>query len=135
MNITNPLKVSDLDGMFDLVGLEKELLHNALKEMGSKYLVVDKDKWSSEKPTTGYCYVVSEVVYHYYAPRGTRPARLENSERSSHWFLVYPGNVVIDLTLDQNPEPFDYHKAEFRNFYTEALSNRAKVLANILNLL
>lgn len=135
MILTNPLIISDLDSMFRIVGLEKESLHTALKGMGADFLVVDKHKWSSDKPTTGYCYVVSEVVYHFYAPRGTKPARLENAGTSSHWFLVYPGNMVIDLTLDQNPEPFDYHKAEYRDFYTADISARARVLAKKLNLI
>ncbi len=47
--------------MTDLI--DKQKLHDALRQMGKKYLKQQyREYWTPERPTTGYCYVVAEVV-------------------------------------------------------------------------
>lgn len=130
--ISNNILIPSLDEMFKIAGIEKESLHKALREMGPDYLVVSKEDWTPGKPTTGYCYMVSEAIYYNIAPEGARPARLANPDGVSHWFLVYPGEIVIDLTSDQCEIPFEYKKAEYRSFSSNEISKRAKILANKL---
>lgn len=125
-------KEKKLEIMFSIVGIKKEDLYNALRKMGRKYLKVDKDKWTPERPTVGYCYVVSEYVYHYLAPEGTEPYRLKTND-SSHWFLKYPDGQIIDLTFDQYDDELNYNIAQKRNFITKKPSKTAQLLNIILN--
>jgi hypothetical protein len=121
----------ELDSMFQTVGIKKTVLHDALRKMGKKYLTAGKGEWTPEKPTTGYCYVVSEYVYHYLAPFGTKSYRLK-TEDGSHWFLKYPNGKIIDLTADQSDKVFKYEDAVETPFRTSKISERGAILANIL---
>ena len=88
--------------MFELAGLEKEKLHNALRQMGTKYLKRPyRDDWTPENPTYGYCYVVSEMVFHCLAPAGSKPHILHTDNENTHWFIKWPSGEVVDLTADQ----------------------------------
>jgi hypothetical protein len=118
--------------MNDLI--EKEKLHDALRQMGTKYLKPPwRKEWSKERPTTGYCYVVSEVIYHYLAPKGSRPFVIKN-ENYNHWFIRDPDGSPIDQTADQFDEPVDYTLGKPHNFRTKPISNRGRVLAELLGL-
>lgn len=119
--------------MTDLI--DKQKLYDALRKMGRKHLKPQfKDKWTPERPTTGYCYVVAEVVYHYLAPKGSHPYVMKTGENTTHWFIKDPEGRVIDLTADQFDEPIDYSKGKPRNFLTKEISKRGKILANLLGL-
>jgi hypothetical protein len=113
--------------------IDKKKLHDALRVMGTKYVKEPyKADWTPAKPTTGYCYVVAEVVYHYLAPKGSRPFVMKTGMNESHWFIRTPSNEVIDLTADQFDEPLDYLKGKPQNFLTKEISKRGKVLAGLL---
>ena len=117
--------------------IDRQKLHDALRRMGKKYLKPQyKDQWTPERPTTGYCYVVAEVVYHYLAPKGSRPYVMKTSENETHWFIKDPEGRVIDLTEDQFEEPVDYTKGKPQNFRwtKEGISKRGKMLAQLLRL-
>lgn len=119
--------------MTDLINIQK--LHDALRQMGRKYLKPQfRDQWTPDRPTTGYCYVVAEVVYHYLAPKGSRPYVMKNCENGTHWFIKDPSGSVIDLTADQFDEPIDYTQGKPQNFLTKDISKRGKILANLLEL-
>ncbi|MEW6525459.1 MAG: hypothetical protein AB1444_02170 [Spirochaetota bacterium] len=119
--------------MTDLIDRQK--LNDALRQMGRKYLKPQfRDKWTQERPTTGYCYVVAEVVYHYMAPKGSRPYVMKTGENETHWFIKDPEGRIIDLTADQFDEPIDYAIGKPRNFLTKKISKRGKMLANLLGL-
>lgn len=119
--------------MADLI--DRQRLRDAVRQMGKKHLRSQyKDRWSSERPTTGYCYVVAEVVYHYLAPEGFRPHVMKTSDNDTHWFLEGPDGRVIDLTDDQFDEPLDYSKGKPQNFMTKEISKRGTILADLLGL-
>ncbi len=125
-----------LSDMYDSVGIKKENLHNALREMGSRYLKREyRTSWSPDNPTAGYCYVVSEMVMHYLAPNGTKSYALD-TPAGKHWFLKYPGEKVIDLTADQTNECLDYENAKQQIFIPvkNGVSKRAVILAEKLGL-
>lgn len=119
--------------MTDLIDRQK--LHDALRLMGRKYLKPQfRDQWTPERPTTGYCYVVAEVVYHYLAPKGNRPYVMKIGENETHWFIKDSDGRVIDLTADQFDEPIDYTQGHPQNFLTKEISKRGKMLADLLGL-
>jgi hypothetical protein len=115
--------------------ITKQELYNALRLMGREYLKPRyKEEWTPQSPTTGYCYIVAEVVYHYLAPKGSRPYVMKTTENDTHWFIMDPEGKVIDLTADQFIEPVDYSNAKPQNFLTKQISKRGKVLAELLGL-
>jgi hypothetical protein len=103
--------------------------------MGKKHLRPQyKDRWKPDRPTTGYCYVVAEVVYHYFAPEGYRPYVMRTGDDDTHWFLKDPDGRVIDLTDDQFDESLDYSEGKPQNFMTKEISKRGTILADLLGL-
>jgi len=115
--------------------IDREKLHNALRQMGKKHLRKQyRDQWTPERPTTGYCYVTAEVVYHYFAPTGSKPYVMKTGPNETHWFIKDADGKIIDLTADQFDEPVDYTKGKPQNFLTKQISKRGKILANLLGL-
>jgi len=113
----------------------KERLHRALRTMGKKHLKpLYREGWTPENPTTGYCYVVAEVVYHYLAPKGSQPYVTHTGQKETHWFLRSPSGEVIDLTADQFDIPPDYEQGKRANFLTPQPSKKAKILAELMEL-
>ena len=115
--------------------IPKKKLDDALTTMGKKYLRSPyKEQWTPARPTTGYCYVVSEVVYHYFAPKGSKSYVLKTGDNSTHWFLKSPAGEVIDLTADQFDKTVPYEKAKPHAFLTKTISKRGKVLSKLLGI-
>jgi putative hemolysin len=112
-------------------------LYDALRAMGREYVKKPyKHSWTPERPSTGYCYVVAEVVYHYCAPKGSHTYRMETDE-GSHWFVKTPNGEIIDPTADQFDKPLDYRKAEKYALIpvsNEKMSKAARKLAKLLGL-
>ncbi len=79
--------------------IDKEKLHNALREMKKwKLKQPYRDKWTEERPTTGRCYIVAEVIYHYCAPKGYKPHYVITGDKEKHWYLMdAKGNVISTL--------------------------------------
>lgn len=130
-----------LNWMFDYVNIDKNKLHQCLKLMGKKYINDKglKQLWSEDRPTTSYCYVVSEMVYRFYPQENVKPMliRIPNYE-FTHRYLLYPNNVVIDLTVDQfdNYELIDYQQGKSQPFMVTKLnqpSKRAQILFELYN--
>jgi len=102
--------------------------------MGRKQIKSEwKSKWSEDRPTVGYCYPVCEVVY-YYTNKKTKPYILKNLDGTTHWFLKTSTGRVIDLTADQIDDEFDYNSGVKKSFMTSKISNRGKILLEILRL-
>jgi len=115
--------------------IDRARLHDALRVMGAKHLKANySGRWTPEQPTTGYCYVVAEVIYHYLAPDGYRPHVMKTGGDDTHWFLRGPDGEVIDLTDDQFDERLDYSEGKPQNFMTREVSQRGRILADLLNL-
>jgi len=119
--------------MADLIDRRK--IHDALRQMGKKHLRSQyKARWTPERPTTGYCYVVAEVLYHYLAPEGYRPCVMKTGANDTHWFLKGQDGSVIDLTEDQFDELLNYSEGKPQNFMTTEISRRGAILADLLGL-
>ena len=115
--------------------IDKNRLHDALRKMGKRHVKpLYRDDWTPERPTTGYCYVVAEVVYHYLAPKGSRPYVMKTGDQETHWFIRDPQGKVIDLTADQFDKPLDYSQGKPANFLTKQISQRGQILASFLEL-
>lgn len=59
---------------------------------------------------------------------------MKTSDSETHWFLRCADGKVIDLTDDQFDEPVDYTQGRPQNFMTKEISNRGKILADLLGL-
>ena len=118
--------------------IDTQKLHQALREMGSEGLKQPyKDQWLRERPTTGRCYIVAEVIMQYYAPKGSQTYRLVTGDKESHWFVKTPNGEIIDPTADQFDESPDYGKAKKRGLIpvpNEKMSEAARKLARLLGL-
>ena len=104
-----------LKKMFVLAGIDKTKLHETLRQLGPPPKKA-KDLWSQQRPTTGYCYAVTEVVSYFLKKRNVphKTFRLAMEDGGSHWFirLGQEGDgAIIDLTADQIDNPFNYEKA------------------------
>ena len=61
-----------------------------------------RHEWTPERPTTNYCWVVSEVALRLVMPKGTTCWRVDVIGHGRyHRFLQDPDGIVVDLTLDQ----------------------------------
>ena len=95
--------------------LLKQFIYKKLKEIGPKFLKSEwKKKWTPEHPTTGYCYLISEILHHYYFSN-TRPYMVKVNNHN-HWFLKN-GTQIFDYTAEQFDEPIAYAKAKGAAFY------------------
>ena len=113
--------------------IDRKKLDNALRQMGKKHLKPQyKDQWTPERPTTGYCYVVAEVVFHYLAPRESKPYVIKMNKNETHWYIKLPNNEIVDLTADQFDEPVPYERGKPHAFLTKEISKRGQILADLL---
>jgi len=96
-----------------------------------------QDEWKPERPTTNYCWVVSEVAYRLVMPQGTTCWRVDvDGHGRFHWFLKDSNGTIVDLTLDQAEdwrEIPQYDKAK-RYHFRPAMSRRGKKLAELLGI-
>lgn len=92
-----------------------------LRKLGNS-LVRDeyKDLWSEEYPTTGYCYILSEVIYHYTKGDYKIYRFTYDNNTKSHWYLKKNGSH-IDLTMNQFYPIMDY-KGNFGQSTDEEVS-------------
>jgi hypothetical protein len=137
-----------LEEMFDIVGIDKTELYDALRELGTRYMRFPTYRmlWTPEMPVTCRCYTVSEGIFRYLAPRGTQPRILQNS-LGTHRHLWYPhlrdvswpakyiidkNYILIDLTAEQEGE-FDYLNSRYQNFIANCgISKGAQELARLM---
>ena len=122
----------------------RDKLWDALKIMGPTYLKPKFRKyWTPECPVAGYCYVVSEVLYHIMKEHGHEFAAYvmkvqmpgvynEPDEVITHWFLKSPKGKIVDFTREQFPFKLNYEKGIRKFFLTSDMSKRAQVLYNLL---
>ena len=129
-----PIEVSE--AMFKHAGVNRTDLHNALRQMGPKYLKgALKKQWSPDNPTRNFCYVVSEWVIAYKAPAGSFAFRLPiPGDDAKHYFVRWADGTIVDLTAEQFDkwELVDYAVAKKASFMYPSPSNRAKVLNQLM---
>jgi len=79
--------------------INQDWVIHKLKEVGSELLKPEyRHNWSSDNPTYGYCYLVSELLYHYvYVNSTVYHLNMTAFGEYVHWFLKEDGKI-IDLT-------------------------------------
>lgn len=88
-----------------------------LLDLGNRLVHADwKARWTPERPATGYCYIVTEVLWHYGLAEG-RPEYLKLPEGGTHWYLRAADGTVTDLTASQFETPPDYSTGKSGSFY------------------
>ena len=70
-----------------------------LTEVGDSLLKTDyKKNWTPTNPTYGYCYLVSELLYHYVYPKSkSYSINMNQFGEYTHWFLK-DRDRIIDYT-------------------------------------
>ena len=117
-----------------LLRIFKKNLHKGLRQLGSSHVRQPwRSFWQPEYPTTGYCYPVCEILYHYIlSPTQYRPYIIKLKIGGNHWFMknIFSGKI-IDLTADQfrGEIELDYSTARRANFLTPVMSRRACLVA------
>lgn len=124
--------------------LEQSFVNEQLKTLGNSLLKKPyKDNWTTDNPTYGYCYVVSEALYHYMNGE-IKPYCISIGEGLTHWFVKLDGQV-IDLTGEQFTNEhivIDYDKAIGKGFFKGSIktdkgfiSKRGYEIAKLLKLI
>lgn len=121
------------------MGINQSFIEDKLKLIGNKYLKSPyKEKWTSDNPTFGYCYVVSECLYHY-CYKEYYPHYINMGEEGTHWFLKDKQGDIIDFTAKQFDFKVDYSKAKRGTFFKGSIktpkgfiSKRGYKIAKIL---
>lgn len=97
--------------------LTQELVDRKLLELGNSMLKSPYKKlWTEDNPTWGYCYIVSEAIYHYID--GEYDSYCINlGEYGVHWFLKDKNNgEIIDFTANQFKFDVDYSAGKRKAF-------------------
>ena len=95
--------------------IEKSFVVDKLRELGGDLLSsVYKKRWTADNPTLGYCYIVSEALYHYLD--SDVKAYCISMENGTHWYVRVDGEIV-DFTGDQFEVPVDYGKGIGKGFF------------------
>lgn len=96
--------------------MDQDYIDFKLTQLGNA-LVHDNYKmfWSKDNPTAGYCYVLSEVLYHY-LDLDLEPYSID-VHNGTHWFLGNKFGYILDLTANQFDYELDYSKAIQKDFY------------------
>lgn len=110
--------------------LNKSHIDAVLLELGPALLKPEwKRKWTRDRPTTGYCYLVSEVIWHFY-DEYTEPYCV-NLDRAlgvtgmgTHWWVVGCNGQIIDFTSDQFNFPIPYALGKRTAFFKGAVQTR-----------
>ena len=81
------------------------------------------------RPFAGHCYVATEAYYHMVGGKnaGYKPMKLRH-ENSTHWYLVGPNDLIVDLTAEQFETPVPYSDGRGCGFLTSAPSLRARTV-------
>lgn len=99
--------------------INQNYINNKLLELKGEMLSKKyKSLWKEENPTFGYCYIVSEALYHYYYDENILPFCINFGEPvGTHWFLKNANTKeIIDFTGDQFDFQVDYNLGKRRVF-------------------
>ncbi len=115
-------------------------LNLALRTMGREHIMKHlQEDWSFKNPTRNYCWVVSEFLYWYIAPKGSSALKLEiPGDTAPHIFMRWPGGDIVDLTVQQFDCIVDYNEATRTSFRpapgSGGPSKRSMLLAELLGI-
>jgi hypothetical protein len=110
-------------GKLDYIGYLQDMVNEAtLHDKGKLLKPKFQRLWSEENHLRGYCYLVSEWVWHYVPIADSLTPRMLYVGEETHWFLQSDENGdVIDLTAGQYNFPLDYTVATKRAFFKGAI--------------
>ena len=91
----------------------QKLINMVLLDLGGKLLKPSwRKRWSPDCPQRGYCYMVSEAIYHL-TERTLKPYCIKFNNEDTHWFLKDQYGNIIDLTSEQfGSVPYDAARAQ-----------------------
>ena len=90
--------------------LSQQHVNKTLSLIGNSMLKKPyKDNWSRDNITYGYCYIMSEVLYHY-AEGDVKAHCINLGKEGTHWFVTI-NNQIIDFTAAQFNGKIDYNKS------------------------
>ena len=119
----------------DFVNAKLRILGNTL--LKNPY----KQEWSEDNPTLGYCYVVSEAIFHYGLEGKVTPMVMSFPEGGTHWFLKLEDGSIVDFTHEQFTFGVDYTQATRCPFFKGGvqtsrgyISKRGHIIAQKLGL-
>lgn len=124
--------------------ITQKFVNAKLIELGNKLLKKPyKDKWSADNPTFGYCYIVSEALYHFGGYNDPKPYVVNFGEEiGTHWWLLDADGLVIDYTSLQFDFEVDYSLGRRAVFFKGGIktdkgyiSKRGYEMAKILELI
>ena len=110
--------------------LNQAFIEAKLALIGPKYL---KNRykliWSKDNPTAGYCYLISEILYHYIYPN-SKTYCINLGELGTHWFIKVD-NQIIDYTAKQFSFDIPYEHARCCGFFKGGIiTNRGYISKN-----
>jgi len=77
-----------LHPQFVFINMEELIKEAILKDRGNLLKPKYREEWTEENYLRGYCYLVSEVLYHYVPTfKDYRPYMIYMTESETHWFL------------------------------------------------
>lgn len=117
-------------------------INTTLKNIGSSLLHKNYQKnWTEENPTYGYCYIISEAIYHYTYLENPEIYYINLGKHGVHWFLKSK-EKIIDFTAEQFKFPIPYQDAKRIGFLKGSIptskgfiSKRGFKIAKNLNLI
>lgn len=111
-----------------------DALKKIFESVWSKDMLHEKyrDKWNPSVPSTGQCYITSEVLYHLLKDEHSVKVKRMKWGGTTHWFLEVDGQI-LDLTSDQFDQPPDYDQATGTFFLTSSPSKRSQMLKKRLH--
>jgi len=128
-----PIEVTN--AMFAHAKVDRIDLHAALRQMAGHFLKSPyKDQWSDVNPTRFFDYIVTEWLFHFKAPPGSFPFRVELPfQEAKHYFMRWPDGTIVDLTAEQFSqwELVDYAKAKKASL-PNGPTHRARVLNTLM---
>lgn len=111
--------------------LDQAHVNAVLTSIGSSLLKpVWRDRWSVDNPTSGYCYIVSEALFHFGGYDDPKPYYISSADGAgAHWFLIDAHGVIIDFTGEQFDKPVDHSQARRGNFYRGSVETKRGLIS------
>jgi len=90
---------SDLIQTCAFIGLNLESFQTAIKKIKTDKITLDyRDNCNPNNPTRNYCYVISECIFHFLAPKGSFAYRTNvPDDELNHYYVVWPNGFICDL--------------------------------------
>lgn len=108
------------------ININQEYIYSTLRFIGNKLLKNPyKNKWTLENPTYGYCYIVTEAIYHFTDEDYIPQCLNLGNDIGVHWYLKDKNSKkIIDFTSTQFDFKIDYSKGIGKGFMKGSISTK-----------